>query len=189
MRREGSYEKPLRRIRKKQELCSCQQSFRLTSSLPSYQHCLLFFLFGSQQPTPHPILPAIISSSVLPLPGITLLLFYQPEPWIKPSTGKNLITFQIYVWWGRQHGYSGTRVRILNCFHFCHLKLYDPKQAISNFWASISSSENEIDHQYTQDSPSSNTDSLLFLVNENIWCENSGSQQSVYMLRSESPYH
>lgn len=62
-------------------------------------------------PPPQRILPAIISSSsVLPLPGITLLLFYQPEPWIKPSSGKNLITLKIYEGsGGRQHGNSGIR--------------------------------------------------------------------------------
>lgn len=58
-------------------------------------------------PPPQRILPAIISSSsVLPLPGITLLLFYQPEPWIKPSSGKNLIYEGSG---GRQHGNSGIR--------------------------------------------------------------------------------
>lgn len=62
-------------------------------------------------PPPQPILPAIISSSsVLPLPGITLLLFYQPEPWINTSSGKNLITLKTFEGFGgRQHGNSGIR--------------------------------------------------------------------------------
>lgn len=82
------------------------QDTRLLALLPA----LLSFL-SVWIPPPQPIFPAIISSSsVLPLPGITLLLFYQPEPWIKPSSGKNLITLKIYEGFGgRQHGYSGIR--------------------------------------------------------------------------------
>lgn len=74
--------------------------------------------------------------------------FYQPEPWIKFSSGKNLITFKITRDLGG--GSMATvkqQTRPKFYFHFCHFKLYDLRQVTSHFWASLSSSENEIEHK------------------------------------------
>lgn len=145
-RRRYNYKKPPRRIRNRQQLCSLQQLFRIPSFLSFYLYCLLFYLNPSN--TPHYILPAIISSSsVLPLPGITLLLFYQPEPWIKPSSGKNLIIFKYTRdLWGGRVGRVEQVQKTKSSFHFCYSILCDLRQVISHLWASLSSSENEIQY-------------------------------------------
>lgn len=66
--------------------------------------------------------PFRLIKSLLPLPtspGITVLLFYQPEHWIKPSSGKNLVTYKIHK------GYGGGSMGTMNksqkltfCLHF-----------------------------------------------------------------------
>lgn len=107
MNRGDNYEKPLGGLGRNRS-CAVGSSY---SGYPPPCPPTSTAFFSIWIPPPQPILPAIISSSsVLPLPGITLLLFYQPEPWIKPSSGKNLITFKIYKGFGgRQHGCSGIR--------------------------------------------------------------------------------
>lgn len=107
MSRGDDYEEPLGGLETGAvQLVVVAQDTLLPALLPALPSSLSIWIPPSQ-----PILPAIISSSsVLPLPGITLLLFYQPEPWIKPSSGKNLITYKIYKGLGgRQYGCSGIR--------------------------------------------------------------------------------
>ena len=112
--RRHNYEKPLEGLGKNRSCAVCSSYLGYPTSCPLTTTAFFSFYLNPSSLLPTPFC-LLISSSVLPLPGITLLLFYQPEPWIKPSSGKNLITFRIYKGFvGRQNGQSGTRVRNLN---------------------------------------------------------------------------
>lgn len=115
MRRGGNYEKPLGGLER-------NRSYAINSSYLEYPPpCPLtstaFFSFyldpSSLLPTPFCLLQSLLPLFCLFWHYFTA--FYQLEPWIKPSSGKNLITFKIYKGFGgRQDGYNGIRIRKLN---------------------------------------------------------------------------